>query len=115
MATAIATASSAAGQKDAADGLSLASHVAIPDRTVSIDGLATRLACVRYANRVFLTVSQLASFGSLYFVEAETYEDGMRFFNVRCLLGAGARAGGDDGDIPDVPLLFARRAAEMVL
>ncbi len=48
-------------------------------------------------------------------MELERYPDGMRFFNVRCLLGAGASMTSDDGDIPDVPLLCARRIAELVL
>jgi hypothetical protein len=42
--------------------------------------------------------------------EVEKYPDGMRFFNIRSLLGAGVA----DDDIADIPLLIIRRTAELV-
>jgi len=36
-----------------------------PEGSLTIAGIPARIACLRFANRVFLTVSQLPSFGAL--------------------------------------------------
>lgn len=45
----------------------------LPDTSVEVCGFPTRIACVRYSNRVFLTVSQLPSFGSLVSLARPNY------------------------------------------
>jgi hypothetical protein len=42
----------------------------LPDGSVSICGEPTRFACAAFSNRVFFTISQLPSFGSIVSLEA---------------------------------------------
>ncbi len=82
---------------------------ALPDATIAVAGMPTRVVCVRFSNQVMLVVSQLPTFGMLIRVEAESYPDGTRYFNTHLLMGAR-----DDDELPDMVLLLARRLAEIV-
>ena len=39
-------------------------YAGVPDETITIGGIATRIACLRFSNRVMLTVSQTPAFGA---------------------------------------------------
>jgi hypothetical protein len=82
--------------------------MALPGGTVSavLAGSATRVTCLRYADRVFLSLAQREAFGALLAATTTVHPDGHHEPSVRVLLG-------DRDD--DLALLVATRVQQAVL
>ena len=94
--------------------MSAASPCPLPGSSATFDlcGVPTQVSCLRYADRVFLSVTQLASFGSLIAAASVRTADGHAEPTTRVLLGD---RGDDLATVAALRLLAAIECVQGVL